>query len=100
MLKRVVHLKANENFISGFISGYKERLKKGVDSLDERKIAEVIRLIIAAGNDGRQIFIAGNGGSASTASHMACDLSKTVLSSQSDNERLRVISLSDNIPSI
>src|SRR5262249_45830514 len=50
----------------------------------------------------RQIFIVGNGGSAGTASHMACDLAKTVLGKQPDRamRRFRVMSLTDNVPLI
>lgn len=47
-----------------------------------------------------QIFIAGNGGSASLASHLACDLTKTVLGSnghQTHRRRLRALSLSENM---
>jgi len=44
----------------------------------------------------KQVFILGNGGSASTASHFCCDLGKgTVIDGQ---PRFRVISLNDNIP--
>lgn len=43
-----------------------------------------------------KIFILGNGGSASTSSHFACDLSKlTIVESL---PRLKVIALTDNIP--
>jgi D-sedoheptulose 7-phosphate isomerase len=47
----------------------------------------------------RQVFIVGNGGSASTASHMACDLAKTVMGyGANPNPRFRVIALTDNVP--
>jgi D-sedoheptulose 7-phosphate isomerase len=44
----------------------------------------------------KQIFIFGNGGSASTASHMACDLAKGV--SVKAKKRFKVQSLCDNVP--
>lgn len=83
-----------------FISDYRKSLKEHVDKLDDQKIVEVIDLILKAGKADKQIFIAGNGGSAATASHMACDLAKTVLKGKHDTERLRIFSLSDNMPSI
>ncbi|MCH8150663.1 MAG: SIS domain-containing protein, partial [Planctomycetes bacterium] len=47
---------------------------------------------------GNRIFIMGNGGSASTASHMVCDLSKSTI--QNGLPRLRVIPITDNVPLI
>lgn len=91
---------ADNNFITEFVSGYKKKLKETVDSISEDKVAEIINAILEAGKNSKNIFIAGNGGSASTASHMACDLSKTILKGKDDNDRLRVYCLSDNIPSI
>jgi len=48
----------------------------------------------------RTIFIVGNGGSAATASHIACDLNKTVLGSNLSRvlTRAKVICLSNNVP--
>jgi D-sedoheptulose 7-phosphate isomerase len=42
------------------------------------------------------IFVCGNGGSAATASHFACDLSKWTI--QPNARRVRAIALTDNIP--
>ena len=44
------------------------------------------------------IFICGNGGSAATASHFACDLAKWTINPQT--RRVRAIALTDNIPLI
>ena len=44
----------------------------------------------------RQVFIMGNGGSAATASHFACDLGKGTL--LPGRPRFRVIALTDNMP--
>lgn len=44
------------------------------------------------------IFVCGNGGSAATASHFACDLSKWTINPQS--RRVRAIALTDNVPLI
>jgi D-sedoheptulose 7-phosphate isomerase len=45
---------------------------------------------------GTQVFIFGNGGSASTASHFACDLGKNVRVHGS--RRFKVLGLTDNVP--
>jgi D-sedoheptulose 7-phosphate isomerase len=49
---------------------------------------------------GGTIFIVGNGGSASVASHLACDLQKTVVDSDLSHtkKKVRAICLTDNIP--
>jgi D-sedoheptulose 7-phosphate isomerase len=46
--------------------------------------------------DNRTLYVFGNGGSAALASHCACDLGKGTI--VNGNRRLRVISLTDNVP--
>ena len=58
--------------INGYITGLQELL----DELPQPAIQEVIDLLGQARLEHRQIFILGNGGSASTASHFVCDLAK------------------------
>jgi D-sedoheptulose 7-phosphate isomerase len=55
--------------------------------------------LLRAYREGAQVLVAGNGGSASTASHFACDLGKTVLgvNPTSRSSRFRVVSLADNV---
>lgn len=83
----------------GFTREYLEGLKKCIDALLLDEVANVIRYLEEAYRKGKQIFIIGNGGSAATASHMACDLGK-ITSPESDNAawRFRVTSLTDNVP--
>jgi D-sedoheptulose 7-phosphate isomerase len=64
--------------------------------LSEADINSVIDILFEAWTKGRKIFIIGNGGSASTASHFACDLGKTT--SVGAKKRFKVISLTDNVP--
>lgn len=80
------------------IKNYIKELKQCLDHLDLEKIELAIDMLIEAYKNGRTVFILGNGGSASTASHMACDLGKGTLQRIYDNSerRLRVISLTDN----
>jgi D-sedoheptulose 7-phosphate isomerase len=58
-------------------------------------IEENISLLYKAWKQGRKVFIIGNGGSASTASHMANDLSKGAI--VPEKPRVKAIALTDNI---
>lgn len=82
-----------------FIDTYIAELKRCLDLLDREKIGSVIDLLLMANKNNKKIFIMGNGGSASNASHMASDLGKgTLLRIYDDKEkRFRVISLTDNV---
>lgn len=79
---------------------YFKKLKKAIDSVDKKGISMLIDKIHSAIGTERTLFIAGNGGSASTASHMACDFGKTILGKnpREKSKRLRAICLNDNVP--
>ncbi len=77
------------------VVSYIEELKNTMDLLPEDRIQEVIELLREARLAGRQVFIMGNGGSASTATHFVCDLGKNTRSPELPN--FRVIGLSDNM---
>jgi len=79
---------------------YIDRLKVALDMVDQSKVIHLIEKIQSMIGTERTVFIAGNGGSASTGSHMACDLGKTILGKnpREKKERLRTICLNDNIP--
>ncbi|MEZ4516156.1 MAG: SIS domain-containing protein [Chloroflexota bacterium] len=76
------------------VDEYFNGLKVTLDSIDHRPIQQAIDVFHQARLQRRQVFIFGNGGSASTASHMACDLAKNTY--QSELPPLKVLSLSDN----
>jgi D-sedoheptulose 7-phosphate isomerase len=59
---------------------------------------QVIAQLEQARSEGRRIFVFGNGGSGSTASHFACDLGKGTI--QPDRPRFKVISLVDMMPTL
>jgi D-sedoheptulose 7-phosphate isomerase len=79
---------------------YLDGLKAVLDSLSINDLDTLIQNLQQAYEQGNQIFIIGNGGSAATASHMACDLAKTVLGSNAISiyRRFRAIALTDNVP--
>jgi len=77
---------------------YLSELKEVIDRLPLGKLAEVVDLMLTAYDQNQQIFICGNGGSGSTASHFACDINKGV--SLGLEKRFKVICLNDNLPII
>ncbi len=80
------------------IDTYLQNCKATIDRLDRAAIDTVAGLILDAYHDKRQIFVFGNGGSASTASHFACDLNKGAC--QHARNRFKVICLNDNLPTL
>lgn len=78
-----------------FIQDYISTLQLTMDQLPRQLIAQVIDLLQQARRKGSQVFILGNGGSASTASHFACDLAKNTR--QEGLPHFRVIALTDNM---
>ena len=64
--------------------------------IDADSVDRAIRILYEACKDGQQVFVIGNGGSASTATHFASDLNKWV--SEKAEKRFRAFALVDNIP--
>jgi D-sedoheptulose 7-phosphate isomerase len=67
-----------------------------LDRVPHFPIQDVISILAHARFNNKQVIIMGNGGSAATASHFACDLGKGTL--LPDLPRFRVIALTDNMP--
>jgi D-sedoheptulose 7-phosphate isomerase len=78
------------------ISQYLEDVKKIADSISREDIDKAIKVLDEARAQNKKIFVIGNGGSASTATHFACDLNK--YTSVDGKKRFRVFSLEDNVP--
>ena len=78
------------------INQYFDDINSVLKKISKEEILKVINLLDKAREEGRKIFIIGNGGSASTATHFACDLNK--YTSVENKKRFRAISLEDNIP--
>jgi len=64
-----------------------------------QKIDNVISLLFEVWKEGKWVYIMGNGGSASTATHFVADLAKTICEKPEDRG-IRAMSLVDNIPLI
>jgi D-sedoheptulose 7-phosphate isomerase len=77
------------------ISLYISTLQETMNSLSIESVAKVVDILQEARVSGRQVFIMGNGGSASTATHFVCDLAKNTRRDESPH--FRVIGLTDNM---
>src|SRR6266545_4070111 len=78
-----------------WIHEYLEAQKAALDSIPVAAVAELIAKLRAVLKEDRQIFVMGNGGSASNSSHFATDLGKGA--SDKIGSRFRVLSLNDNV---
>jgi D-sedoheptulose 7-phosphate isomerase len=79
-----------------FIDDYLRVTETIVEKISRADIDHVIDLLYEAWKGDRQVFLAGNGGSASTATHFASDLNK--YASELGKRRFRAIALTDNMP--
>ena len=77
------------------VQTYFDELQAMVAHLPSDLVDQVITTLLACARRGSKVFIFGNGGSASTASHFACDLAKNTLVAGAP--RFRVIGLTDNM---
>ena len=77
---------------------YKADVLKAIETIDLEKVNQAIAILAAARDEGRHIFVCGNGGSASTASHFACDMVKGA--SFKRPTRFRMMALTDSLPTI
>lgn len=78
------------------IGAHLRALGRQVSALPPTAIEPLASAVESAWRADRTIFIVGNGGSASTASHFATDLSKTTLRSASGARGIRALALTDN----
>jgi D-sedoheptulose 7-phosphate isomerase len=80
------------------IGNYLHAVQRVVTELDIAEIDAVCNIFKKAYEDERTIFVMGNGGSASTASHLAGDINKGACLKA--KKKFRVMALTDNLPII
>ena len=80
------------------IDDYADRLKVALDALDRDQINDVMNVLLRAYEEEKTIYIFGNGGSASTASHYVCDFNKGV--SIKLPKKFRFVCLNDNVATV
>jgi D-sedoheptulose 7-phosphate isomerase len=81
-----------------FTDTYKNELLSTIASIDTAKVEEAIALFEQALQDDCHVFVCGNGGSGSTASHFVCDILKGA--SYNREKRFRILSLCDSMPTL
>jgi D-sedoheptulose 7-phosphate isomerase len=84
----------NRTFIDKFLKQFASIAQK----ISVSDIEKAIEVLFDAWRNGNSVFIFGNGGSASTATHFASDLAKGTI--VEGKRRFRAISLTDNVPLI
>ncbi len=82
------------------ISEYLTLVCQEIQRMDPAESEKVCDLVETAYDDGRFVFIIGNGGSGANASHLCEDLAKCTLRDFENQKRLKVLSLTDNTPGI
>jgi len=75
---------------------YVQEIKETLDRLPWEAVRQSVSALQEARLNNRQVFIMGNGGSAATALHFACDLGKGTV--MPGHTRFRVIALNGNMP--
>lgn len=79
-----------------YVGSYLQRLRATIERMPLDRIERVGEILFRAYEHNKQVFVIGNGGSAATASHMACDLGKNTIGP--NQRRFRILSLTDNTP--
>ena len=77
---------------------YKADVLRAIETIELEKVGQAIDILIQARDEDRRIFVCGNGGSASTASHFACDMVKGA--SYNRSKRFRIMALTDSLPTL
>jgi D-sedoheptulose 7-phosphate isomerase len=76
------------------IDNYLESLQEALAALPRDRIEHLGETLLRAYRNDKQVFTLGNGGSSSTASHMAADLAKNTIAPNMN--RFRITSLNEN----
>lgn len=78
---------------------YLDELKAILDEIQPAEVTEICNILYQAYCDGNTVFVFGNGGSASMASHIVGDWAKETVPLE-NKKPFKVLSLTDNLPLI
>jgi D-sedoheptulose 7-phosphate isomerase len=84
--------------VSDCVSTYLDEMVEVVKSISRADVQAVVDRLFEGWRERRTVYIIGNGGSASTASHMMNDLNK--MTTVPGAPRFRAVALTDNMPYI
>ena len=65
--------------VRGYVADYLAHSRALLAEVDPADVERVVSLLLHAYENGRRLVLCGNGGSATTASHLVCDLQKNIL---------------------
>lgn len=77
-----------------FFDHYTEELKNTLDAIDRNDVEKLLEMLEEARENGKHVFVLGNGGSAAAASHWVCDFGKGI--NIEDSKRIKIFAPSDN----
>ena len=77
-----------------FFDDYSEMLNGTLSNLKREEVQQLFDLIEETRQNGKHLFLLGNGGSAAAASHWVCDFGKGI--NTKDSKRLKIFSPVDN----
>ena len=81
-----------------YLRRYMDALLSLEQEFDLEAVSQMIEQLKKARAERRRIFVFGNGGSASHANHIACDLGKNV--TRGENGRFQILSICDNMSTV
>ena len=82
------------------VAEYLASFVRVLNTVEPREVESLVTALVEAHNDERVVFVVGNGGSGANASHLCEDLGKGTLSDFKHQKRLKIMSLTDNVPYI
>jgi len=77
-----------------FFDDYSAELRNTMDQISREEIEKLYALLNEARENGKHVFVLGNGGSAAAASHWVCDFGKGI--NTENSKRLKIFSPVDN----
>ena len=85
-----------EQYLKNYFNEFNDEMQK----VSWQEVSKAIKILNTTYEAGGKVYLIGNGGSSSIASHWANDLNKTVLGHKGDkkSKRFQAICLSDNVP--
>ncbi|MEP6960907.1 MAG: SIS domain-containing protein [Acidobacteriota bacterium] len=89
---------ADQTVAASFADSYRASLLQTLAKIESAKVAQAVAWLREARDQGRNIFVCGNGGSAATASHFACDIVKGA--SYLQGKRFKIMALTDSLPTL
>jgi D-sedoheptulose 7-phosphate isomerase len=83
-----------------FIQNYFDTLDKIYRNIDYKEILTITQILLEKIKKNKNIYVAGNGGSASIANHLLCDFNKGIKISSKNKIKPKIISLASSVETI